>query len=340
MGRLRSVPRVVFWCVLFLAIPGAAFGQSNSAFSVAGTVFSDAGDRRIVNATVVLCDDQGGRLQETNSNDSGEFSFRAVRAARYILRVRAEGYETTELHVDLSLGSQHGISVALKALRAKDAPVSDQPTISAHELSMPEAARNLMASGRNKLYKQNDPQGALSEFQAASQKAPNYYEAYLYAGLAFLSLHKDSEAETQFRKSIEVSQQKYPDAEIALAALLLRRGQSGEGETLLRQGLALNPQSWPGQVELGKLEFARGHLESALEAAEKAQSLAPLQPIVYRLLAAVHLQQKNFPAAVSDLDNYIRLDPDSPAGVRAKELRAQVQQQLPASSTTAATANR
>jgi len=53
--------------------------------------------------------------------------------------------------------------------------------------------------------------------------------------------------------------------------------------------------------------------------------------MVYRLLAVAHLQDKNYNALKADLDNYIRLDPDSPAGVRAKELRAQVEKQLPQS---------
>jgi hypothetical protein len=38
------------------------------------------------------------------------------------------------------------------------------------------------------------------------------------------------------------------------------------------------------------------------------------------------LQQKDYPALLQDIDQYLKLDPDSPAGVRAKELREQVQQ--------------
>jgi tetratricopeptide (TPR) repeat protein len=314
----------------FLTIGSApGFAQLKGATSLAGTVFTATGDRRVDNATVTLCDDQGSRLEEAITDDAGDFSFPAIRPARYLVRVRAEGYETTELHVDLSLAAQRGLSIALKPTPRQDA-APERSSVSAHELSMPEAARELMSSGMTKLYKGKDPQAALIDFQFATAKAPGFYEAYFESGLAFLALHKEGDAETQFRKSIEVSQKKYPDAIIALATLLLRRQQGGEGEALLLQGLAMNPQSWPGQIELGKLELAQGHLDAALAAAEQAKSLAPLQPLVYRLLTAVHLQQKNYSAAIADLDNYIRLDPDSPAGVRAKELRAQVERQLPA----------
>jgi lipoprotein NlpI len=69
-------------------------------------------------------------------------------------------------------------------------------------------------------------------------------------------------------------------------------------------------------------------LEPALDAAKTAESLAPQQPKVYRLLSLIHLRQKNYQAAVADLDAYIRLDPDSPEGKTAKQIRADTQRQL------------
>jgi tetratricopeptide (TPR) repeat protein len=284
---------------------------------------------------VELCDDQGTRLEETHTNQGGEFSFRGIRPSSYLLRVRADGFETLELHQDLSMTSERGLSVSLKS-NSKGSPVPDRPTISAHELSMPEAARDLMTSGRKKLYQDKNAQGALRDFQAATRRAPHYYEAYYQAGMAYLTLQQESEAQEQFRKSVELSQKKYGDADIALGTLLLRQQGPNDGESFLRQGLALSPRSWPGQFELGRLELSRGNLQLAREAAEKAELLAPQQPIVYRLLAMIHMQEKDYALALTDLDNYIRLDPDSPAGVRAKELRAETERKVPHEPTTAA----
>jgi tetratricopeptide (TPR) repeat protein len=236
------------------------------------------------------------------------------------------------------MNSQHGVFVSLKEQVPASSAVSQRPTISAHELAMPEKARDLMNSGIHKLYKEKNPQGALSDFQSAAAKAPAFYEAYYQAGMAYLTLQNEAEAEKQFRTSVDVSKNMYGDADIALATLLLRRQPEDESEALLRQGLALNPQSWPGQVELGKLELSRGHMETALGAAKKAESLAPQQPIVYRLLSAIHLKQKDYSALLTDLDTYIRLDSDSPAGQRAQEMRAQLARQLTQSQTAAASA--
>jgi tetratricopeptide (TPR) repeat protein len=195
-------------------------------------------------------------------------------------------------------------------------------------LKMPETARNLLASGKKELFAEKNPQGALHDFQSAIEQAPTFYEAYYQAGMAYLALQNSTEAEKQFQKSVDISQKAYADADIALGTLLLHRGETGQGEPLLRQGLAGNPHSWPGQAELGQLELSRGHLELAQVAAEKAVELAPQQPFVYRLLAVIQLKEQNYAGLIPTLDSYIRLDPDSVAGVRAKELRAQAEKEL------------
>jgi Flp pilus assembly protein TadD len=328
MGRFDFVPGLLV-CSLLVFAPTPGFTQFAKEASVTGTVFAEGSAQRIGNASVALCDDAGNRLLEATASDAGEFSFSGIRGGNYILRVRAEGFADTEVPLDLTMRSQRGISVTLKVASSTRPAVPARPSISAHELSVPEKARELLDSGKKKLYDEKNAAGALKDFQAAIHKCPDYYEAYYQAGVAFLGLQNEGEAERQFRKSAEISQGKYGDADIGIATLLLQRHQDAEGEKLLQQGLALNPQSWKGYVELGKLELSRGHVQPALAAGEKAKSLAPQQPMVHRLLAVAHLQDKNYTALVADLDNYIRLDPDSPAGARAKELRTQVEKQLP-----------
>jgi tetratricopeptide (TPR) repeat protein len=274
-----------------------------------------------------LCDEGGIVLQESPADD-GEFSFKGLQPARYILKVQASGFESVGLHIDLTSTSQRGLSVMLKPARISQPPASQGQTISAHELAMPESSRDLFALGKKKLYTEKNAQAALKDFQSSLQKSPQFYEAHYQAGMAYLFLQSPAEAEKEFRKSVHLSQEQYPDADIALGTILLERGESQEGETLLRQGLALNPRSWQGQYALGKMELSRDHEDVALALAQQAAAIAPNQPVVYRLLAVIHLRQKNYAALLADLDAYLQLDPDSPAGLRAKDLRAQVEKQV------------
>lgn len=329
MGRIDSFLGVSS-LVFFLALPAPGYVRlsSNSSVSLAGTVYSQSENQHVSRAVVRLCDDGGSVIGEVNSSDSGEFAFGGLRPSRYVLKVQAEGFDPVELSVDLSLGSQRGVSVLLKPVPLSPQQLPATSTISARELSIPQEARDLLTSGKKKLNLDKNPQSALLDFQSALAKAPAYYEAHYQAGLAYLALLDPGGAEKSFRNSVKLSKQKFPDADIALGTLLIHHGEISDGETLLRGGLALNPNSWAGQFELGELELSRGHLPPALAAAEKARSLAPQQPVVYRLLAVIHLQQKDYASLLDNLNDYIRLDPDSPAGQRAIQLRAETVQHL------------
>ena len=314
--------------ILLAALAAASPSKVSASANLNGVVYSEASNQRIPHASVWLCDDGGNRLIESVTTNNGEFSFPGLRAGAYILKITAPGFLPLEMNVEVNFGTEHGLSIFLKPSEKSPAERPSGPLISAHELSMPASARKLADSGKKKLYTGNNAEGALHDFEAAVAKAPDYYEAYYQIGMACLSLQRPADAEKYLRTSVTLSNQSYPDAVLALAILLLGRHDSKEGEPLLRRGLELNPNSWVGYYELSKLELYRMHLEPALDAAKQAESLAPQQPKVYRLLSLIHLRQKNLQAALADLDAYIRLDPDSPEGHTAKQIRADTQHQL------------
>ena len=187
-----------------------------------------------------------------------------------------------------------------------------------------------MESGKKKLYQNKDMTGGLTEFQQAISVAPDYYEAHYQVAMVSLTQGNSAEAEKSLRKSIELSGDKYGDADVRLGAILLDRGNFPEGEKIIRQGIQLSPNFWLGHYELGRASWNEKRIVEALESTEHAQLLAPNAPVVYRLLSNIHLQEKDYAALLQDIDEYLKLDPDSPAGIRSGELRGQVQQKISA----------
>jgi tetratricopeptide (TPR) repeat protein len=303
-------------------------GNGNDPVSLTGTVYSEKSKRPIDQAAVRLCDTGGNLIEQTITTDSGQFDFRGIRRSNYILTVDAPGYQTENLHVELSFSSDRGISIYLNPI-AGDPAVFSAANISAHEMSMPQKARDLLASGEKKLYSDKNPQAGLADFQQAVLVAPGFYEAYYQIGMAYLTLGTRDEAEKNFRKSVEVSNDKYGEPVIGLASLLIDTGDTAQGEKMIRHGLELSPNDWFGYYQLGRILFTESKVADAEKSAEQARSLAPNAAIVYRLLSNIHLSQKNYAALIQDLDAYIKLDPDSAAGVRAKEIRRQVQENFP-----------
>jgi tetratricopeptide (TPR) repeat protein len=317
-----------------LIFPPRAWSQQNGSAgsaNVSGTVYMEKDNRPIFSAYVRLCDGGGVEVAEMFTSDSGEFAFHDIAPAKYTLQISALGFETITLDVDLAFVSDRGVPVYLKPVAAtttETAAAASSASVSVHELSLPQAALDAFAAGKKKMYVDKNLSGALADFQAAVTAAPGYYEAYYQMALAHLTLGNSGEAEANLRKSIAASGDKYGEAEVGLGTVLLDRGQSAEAEKALRRGVELNPNLWLGHYELGRSLFNLRKDSEALKSAERARALSPASPIIYRLFANIHLRAQDYPAVLADIDQYLKLDPQSAAGIRAKQLREQVAQKI------------
>ena len=193
---------------------------------------------------------------------------------------------------------------------------------------MPKKARDLMYSGKQKIYYGKNLDGGLKDFQDAIAIAPDYYEAYYQIGMTYLELAKRDDAENNFRKSIELSKNTYGEPVIGMGTILLDKADNASGEKMIRRGLELSPNFWLGYYELGRACLAENQIAEAKKAGEQARSLMPNAAIIYRLLANVHMREKDYPALLEDIDAYLKIDPNSPAGAHAKEMRAEVIQKI------------
>ena len=318
--------------LLFLCFAGLLFApllvhSQSGTVTVSGNVMSAEGNHRIEGALVSLTD-SASNIEQEYTNDAGIFHFVGLRRAQYILKVSAEGYQSTELHVDLSFSSDRGITLYLKPLQNDRASSTPGVAVSSHELSLPRSVRDSLASGRQALYTRSNPSDALKHFDQALKKSPGCYEAKYESGIAYLKLQKTSDAMSSFRQALNLSNGKFGDADIALGTLLIDAGQPEDGEKALREGIALSPGSWMGFYEVGKLEVRKGNLAEAETSAAQARSLAPNVAVIYQLLSIIHLRRQNYPALLQDIDNYLQLDSTSPAAARAKQVRQEVQSRL------------
>lgn len=314
-----------------LLLPARANGQiAPEPRTLSGTVYYADGNEPAENVTVELRTVEGSMIAPQTTSSTGWFEFRGLPRGIYAIAINASGFEPVNFNVDLSLNSSRGIVIYLKLLPGNSPKQTKAQSVSAHELSMPRKARDLMESGKKKLYQDKNATGAMADFQEALAMAPGYYEACYQMAMAFLTLGQRESAEQSLRKAIEVSGDKYDMADISLGAGMLDKGDFAGGEKKIRRGLELSPDSWLGHYELGRALLNENHIDDAEKAALQARSLNPAAPIVYRLLSNVHLRKKNYPALLEDLDAYLKLDPDSPAGIRARQIREDVEREIAA----------
>jgi tetratricopeptide (TPR) repeat protein len=320
-------------CVLTFAVPpyasGFQFGKDVSGIS--GRAYDEL-THQILSRVEVTLRGAGGMMQaQVVTNESGRFDFGNLARGDYQIEARMNGYQPYSAAVNVGGGESQGMTIYLKRVPSSQETSSQETsggTVSAHELSMPKKARDLMYSGKQKAFYGKNLDGGLKDFHDAIAIAPDYYEAYYQIGMTYLELAKRDDAENNFRKSLELSKNTYGEPVIGMGTILLDKADNAGGEKVIRRGLELSPNFWLGYYELGRACLAESHLADAKKAGEQARSLMPNAAIIYRLLANVHMREKDYPAVLRDIDAYLKIDPNSPAGAHAKEIRAQVIQKI------------
>lgn len=300
---------------------------SSRTFFIQGSVRKDEGNQTVEMVKVDLKKLTGEVVATAFTRSNGEFEFRGLPPGTYYLVVEEKGYEPIRESIEITAGSRPGVFLFLKRpleIRSSE-PGS---TVSAHELSMPPRARQPMKKGMQRLYEKKDFKGSLVEFEQATKEAPSYYEAYEQMGVAYIGLGQIPQAEQAFRKSIELSESKYPAVYFRLASLFCDNRRFAEAEPLARRGLELDSNAWQGHFELARALLGLKQLEAAEKNAQEARTRNSSFPPLYLVLANIHIHTQNYAALVEDLDAYLKLDPNGPMSQQARETRDKIKASL------------
>jgi tetratricopeptide (TPR) repeat protein len=192
--------------------------------------------------------------------------------------------------------------------------------VSARELSIPPKAFHDFQKGVERLAK-DDAAGSLPHFQRAIAEFATYYEAYFEIGTADLLLQRTAEAEQALRKSIQLSDGQYSEPLFALGAVLINEQKFAESEGVIREALDLDPTSWAGHYCLGWALFAMNRLQEAEKSVRESLRWKADSPEAHLLLANIHDRLKNYPELLKDLDEYLKLVPDSSVNARVRALQ-------------------
>jgi Carboxypeptidase regulatory-like domain/Tetratricopeptide repeat len=303
--------------------------------SILGVVRDSATGRDVSDATVEVRASTGGTLVSGITDSSGRFTLDGVPPGAYTLTVQHPDYLslTQSLTTDgrLTFGLQLSLRKKPAAPGAPSAsPVEAPEQPAASSSGIPRAAQDAMNRGMDLLHVKSDARGSLDQFESAIDEYPGFYEAYTQIGLARISLGDSSDAEKAFRKAIELSQQKYPDAYAGLAVVLSDQKRFAAAEAAARKLIELNPNDWRGHGELARALHGSKQYQEAEVEADLAAKMAPDNPTLQLLRSSIHLQLKNLPAMLKDLDAYLKLVPSGPEADRMRDIRAKVQQAISA----------
>lgn len=310
----------ILWAVAACAPISAAQSSDFVARegNISGTVRSQGDDRTLSQIAVDLKSQSLGIFRSVLTDYDGHFEVRGLPEGTYEIVVKESGYEPLQTRAQLE-GSSLKLVLHLKLSQWLQAR-RNRNTVSVRELKIPSKARNELQKGLDRVAK-NDPAGALSHFQKATEACPEYYEAVYHRGTMELRLGRRDEALQSFQTAIDLSLGHYAWAEFGLGYLLYLAGKPSEAEPILRRGLEVDGDSPDGHTILGMALLRLDRLEEAERSAREALLRNPDFAAAYLVLADVSARRHQYRLQLEALENYLRLDPKGPASEPVQQAR-------------------
>jgi tetratricopeptide (TPR) repeat protein len=272
----------------------------------------DGQGKPVPDAVVLFEATDANRRTQTKTDKNGDFLQVGLSSGSYKVTASKDGVGTQTLQANVRQGQNNPLNFTISA--ASGVSAADKEAAAAIQASA-SAAVEAMKAGRH--------DEAIAKFNEVIAKLPTCADCYLNIGQASMAKQDYAQAETAFKKAIELkpdsaeaytglaglynTQKKFDLASEASAkAAQLSGGVAGGGgaEASYNQGVIL--------FNAGKFAEAKTQFEAATKA-DPNMSMAQYQ------LGMTALNLGQIPEAITALEAYLKVDPNGP---RAAEVKA------------------
>src|SRR5262245_38722297 len=311
---------VLVWLVLIISVSAIAQGYKNN--TIRGKVRSVNGNT-VNNAIVELKLAGGGMIAQTATSGDGDFTFAGLVAGEYEIDVTLSGYESTGKMVRFNHAPDENFQETMPVeviIRPKVDQILAPPGTNFVQ-DVPRPARAAYEKGMQ-LLAENRSDDAIVSLRRATELYGEYFNAYYALGAAYYRTEKMDEAIKALERARQIN-----DREGALYHLfglvMLKQRKFTVAEYVFKQATGLSPANAASHylrglalVELGVLEKDAGERERDFTDAEKELATAwdlgnKRIPQVYLQRARIHEGRGQKEAAASDLEAYLKADPES-----------------------------
>lgn len=300
----------------------SATGFTQGTNSISGFIFGP--DRKPVPQMFVeLQDDLYRTISRVKTEGSGKFSFYRLPTGRYNIRVRTIGTDfeekTVEVEiVNISQGSgsaisgnnfQQDIQLRKKASGTEMPRTVSKPGVIFAQEIPPQAKvayeQGIAAADRG------NAADAVKDLEKAIEIFPKYFDAHQRLGEEYVRLKRFNEAYEAARKGTEIYPKGFENWYTAgYSAYYLK--EYAVAVTALERAILINPDSINGQFMLGLSLKQAGKYREAEKALVKGRDFAGGNvPEIHWHLALLYTNNlKNYPAAIVELNNFLKVRPD------------------------------
>ena len=297
------------------------YSANNQAFEVAGQVNLAGANSVARDLPVRLERFSGGVIDQMNTDARGRFRFGNLQRGYYKVIINAPGFAPAQQDADLTLLVKAYLVFTLNASEpGKTTHVAIADVIDAR---VPPSARDEFDRGRDALARKNQSE-AIVHFRKATSIYPEFFEAQLLLGSAFMDVRDWRQAEIAMKRALEIKAGNAP-ASLALGEIFWRQKRYDEAERNLIEGLKLDEKNWHGHFTLARLYWERGDVLKAGPCVGRTLQLKPDFAEAHLLAGNVLLKVGQQQRAKIEYQEYLRLAPKGDYAAEARKLIDQLE---------------
>jgi predicted Zn-dependent protease len=263
-------------------------------------------------------------IQQIFTDASGRAAFSTMVQGTYIVRAKKAGFRATQVEIETRPGMT-SLDVPIQMPPERTASTQPGGKISARQLAIPEPARSEFYKGVDFLKQQNDPKQSIEHFQNAIDAFSGYYESYFLMGMAYLRAKQLKEAQGALQRAIDLNPV-FMDPYYPLTEILMASKQFTDAERLLQKALEEDAQGWLWPYELAMCSARQSQWDKAANYGQMALKRPSPATKVHLLMADVYSNWGKTAKAIEELEEFKRLDPQSPYIARVNQVLPQLRQ--------------
>jgi len=248
----------------------------------------------------------GGLINEEVTDRLGKFRFSSLSPVQYFVTVRLSGYREVRREVNLVMQSTDFVQIQLVP-ESSDIETSPKNTI-VLDANVPSEARSEFEKGETALLEKNKLAEGIAHLEKAIAIYPNFPEAQIVLGTAYMDAKEWNKAELALKQAIELAPNA-ANAFFALGELHLQQKKYSEAEKDLREGLRIDNRSWRGHFALGRVYLASNDVKQAAKQIALTLQLNPDLADAHLLAGNILLRSGKREDARTEFEAYLRLAP-------------------------------
>lgn len=324
---LRSIFRLLTTAAFLslAACPALAQGGSRGpvlAPQIHGQVRYAKGGAPAFNILVRIEKFNGGVVSQDMTDRSGNFHFSSLTREQFYVKIHTPGFKDVQQWVELNTTLNQYLMFTLEPDGSGLAPETSTTGGLVHA-NVPLKAQEEFTKGCAALADNGKPEEGITHLENAIRISPNFLEAHLVLGAAYMDTHQLDKAEITLRRALELNA-KRSEPYFTLGEVYRQQKKHAEAEKTLLAGLKIDNNSWRGHLSLGHAYWDMGKIAQAGPHVGKALQLKPDLAEGHLLGGDILLRARQPENALVEFEEYLRLDPNGRYATKTREVVAKL----------------